>query len=553
SFASCTTDGINRIRLEGEGGDDAMRPDARVPTQFAFASNGGPGDDVLGDLRTGSAARAVLDGGPGKDQLRGGAGQDELLGGPDADRLAGDAGNDVLEPDPASGMPAAAYAGDVLSGGAGIDTVAYTSRVEFMRLSLDAAANDGAEGEGDDVDSDDGVENLQPSSGGNRIVLDDKANVVIANDTDWPGPTGDDVVFGRGGADQISAGDGDDVIAGGAGDDLLMNSGGSDSLIGGPGDDRLFSLHDDPDDRRAAAAEAGTAVHAIFYPGPGRDSMLAGGQDDRALMFDGEVDNISCNEGDVPDDDRIVADGADSVTGCATTEYIKTGRVGVVFGLLTFQAVAGQANRLAVQQVSDSTYRVKDALPVQPGRNCTALSATEVQCGTVMALGIRTGDRDDTVALTGGRPSGIFGGPGNDTLTGGAGPDRLDGGAGGDVIAGGAGTDTATYADRTLGVTVDLDGVRDDGNRLDGSTAGTRDDVQPDVENLTGGAGPDVLRAPRADGVANVLAGNAGDDRLATRDGTGTVDRLFCGLGSDRFDRDPSDAISGCETAGTLP
>ena len=36
-------------------------------------------------------------------------------------------------------------------------------------------------------------------------------------------------------------------------------------------------------------------------------------------------------------------------------------------------------------------------------------------------------------------------------------------------------------------------------------------------------------------------------------DGTGGVDTVFCGLGGDLFDADPSDSTFGCETATPLP
>ena len=68
------------------------------------------------------------------------------------------------------------------------------------------------------------------------------------------------------------------------------------------------------------------------------------------------------------------------------------------------------------------------------------------------------------------------------TLDGGPGDDLLDGAGGADVLEGGAGLDTADYSARTAAVTVDNDGVNDDG------ASNERDDVRPSVERVLGAA-----------------------------------------------------------------
>jgi Ca2+-binding RTX toxin-like protein len=146
----------------------------------------------------------------------------------------------------------------------------------------------------------------------------------------------------------------------------------------------------------------------------------------------------------------------------------------------------------------------------------------------------------------------VIGGGGNDvlrgndlanTLTGGGGNDLLDGGFGPDVLIGGAGTDTADYGARTAGVTVFVgNGIADDGE------AGEADDVQASVENVTAGAGNDVLVGSTG---KNTLRGGAGNDTLQGDDGIDMLygddgddvldggagaDRLYGGLGSDVLD-----------------
>jgi Ca2+-binding RTX toxin-like protein len=94
---------------------------------------------------------------------------------------------------------------------------------------------------------------------------------------------------------------------------------------------------------------------------------------------------------------------------------------------------------------------------------------------------------------------------GSNALSGGAGDDLLSGGAGDDALDGGIGTDTATYADATGRVTVDLalTGAQNTGN------AGL--DTLTSVENLVGSSFDDILRGNTG---SNVLNGGAGHDLL---------------------------------------
>ena len=135
--------------------------------------------------------------------------------------------------------------------------------------------------------------------------------------------------------------------------------------------------------------------------------------------------------------------------------------------------------------------------------------------------GARDNVRTDVENLTGGGGDDLLrGGVGDNRLTGGAGNDILDGGDGGDTMFGGSGTDRVTYATRAAGVTVDIDAVADDGSASDAGAGGGRDNVRGDVENLSGGSGPDSLTGG---GAANTLDGGAGPDTLFGGGGTDTV------------------------------
>jgi hypothetical protein len=140
------------------------------------------------------------------------------------------------------------------------------------------------------------------------------------------------------------------------------------------------------------------------------------------------------------------------------------------------------------------------------------------------------------------------GGSGNDTLDGQDGNDRFIGGPGGDTIR-----DTSTqetvdlveffsmpgYPDdwRTQGVTVTMDGVRNDGSAQDTMTPGDggfKDDIEPTItsvagsefgDRLTGGPGPNSISgfggADTITGLGGVdtMHGHAGNDTLNARDG----------------------------------
>jgi Ca2+-binding RTX toxin-like protein len=119
----------------------------------------------------------------------------------------------------------------------------------------------------------------------------------------------------------------------------------------------------------------------------------------------------------------------------------------------------------------------------------------------------------------------LIGGSGADMLTGSAGNNSLNGGSGADVLNGLGGSDSVTYATRATGVTVDIDGVADDGNAADGP-AGARDNVKTDIENLVGGNGADTLTGNEQ---VNNLTGGLGADILR---GLGGNDRLFANDGA---------------------
>ena len=116
---------------------------------------------------------------------------------------------------------------------------------------------------------------------------------------------------------------------------------------------------------------------------------------------------------------------------------------------------------------------------------------------------------------------------GNDRLSGLGGADTFDEGptaSGADTISGGSGTDRVRYDERTAaGVRVTLDGAADDGQ------AGEGDNVQPDVENISGTRFADTLVGSE---LANSILGLGGNDAINPLAGS---DRVFGGDGDDRI------------------
>jgi Ca2+-binding RTX toxin-like protein len=172
----------------------------------------------------------------------------------------------------------------------------------------------------------------------------------------------------------------------------------------------------------------------------------------------------------------------------------------------------------------------------ESGENDDVTSEMEIVKGGTAGDTLTGGSGDDTLNGGGGDDT-LYGGPGVDVLNGEAGNDTLLGGAsadGADTLDGGAGTDLASYAARSGGVTITLDGVAGSGAANEG------DKVMPSVENALGGSGNDTIAGST---LANVLDGGPGGDTLLGGAGNDTLrggagaNSLFGEDGDDRFDQ----------------
>jgi len=442
---------------------------------------GGQGDDVLNGALT--ARRIVASGGDGNDTLTSST---------ENDTLKGDGGNDTL-----TGGAGA----DDLDGGTGTDTASYATAAAGVTADLSNAANNTGDAAGDVYTS---IENLTGSNNADILTGDSGANVLNGGtgDDTLNGQAGDDTLNGGAGSDTASfataasgvtvdltagtaTGDGSDTLtgienvtgsaqgdtltgdgnantlSGGAGDDTLDGRGGNDALDGGAGTDT------------ASFGNAASAITADLTvgtaTGDGTDTLtgienLTGSAQNDALTGDANANTLTGGNGDDTLDGRAGNDQLDGGAGSDTASFANAGS-GVTVDLLAGMAI---------------------------------------------------GDGFDTLTgienVTGSAHADVLLGDGNaNVLTGGAGDDTLEGRAGNDSLIGGTGNDTASYANASASVTVNLSA---------GTASGDGTDTLSGIENVIGSANADTITG---DTGANVLTGGAGNDTLDGRAGDDTL------------------------------
>ncbi|ACB97247.1 proprotein convertase P-domain-containing protein [Beijerinckia indica] len=438
----------------------------------------------------------------------------------------------------------AVYIGDeagsnILVGGAGVDTVSYSSASAGVTVNLGVTTAQATRSTGTDTLL--GFENLTGSAY-NDVLTGNGGNNVIdggaGNDTIDGGP-GNDTLIGGAGIDTVSyasatsgvtvslalttaqatggagtdtlsgfenltgsayndvlTGDsGDNVIDGGAGNDLIDGGLGNDTLIGGAGIDTLTYASATSGvtvslalTTAQATGGAGTDTLSGFenLTGSAYNDVLTGSGGDNVI--DGGAGN-DLIDGGLGNDTLIGGAGVDTVTYVSATSGVT-----VSLALTTAQATGGAGT--------------------------DTLSGFENLTGSAYS-DVLTGDGGDNVIDGGAGNDTLYGGAGNDTLIGGAGNDKLQGGAGDDTLDGGAGTDAASYTQALAGVTVSL-AVSGPQN-----TIGAGTDTLLNIENLTGSIYDDVLTG---DAGNNVIDGNAGNDLI---DGGLGNDTLIGGSGTD--------------------
>jgi hypothetical protein len=184
---------------------------------------------------------------------------------------------------------------------------------------------------------------------------------------------------------------------------------------------------------------------------------------------------------------------------------------------------------------------------------------------TAAVVHLHGGPGDDRIIARAAEDT-IVPGPGRDTVRSGRGYDFISGGPtedGPDSFDGGRQGATISYAGRESPVSVELDGIANDGaagegddvSRTFGATGGSAADklIGDRHRNyLFGGADSDRLRGRSG---ADAVVGEAGSDRLLAGPGpdyvldrgTAGVDTIDCGPGRDLYEADLRDEVTRCE------
>ena len=431
-------------------------------------------------------------------------------GGTNNDTLDGQGGNDLLT---------VGIGNHSLTGGSGVDTVAFTENGGAEpNLAVSLALQGVAQATGAGNWTLNGIENLSGGLGNDGLIGDGGSNVLAGytgNDT-LAGGAGNDVLYSdgviltdnrpTGGSGPITtfadatqwdatAVDGNDLLEGGLGDDQLWGGGGIDTASyaratgavvvnlasgassGADGNDTLVSIENvigsGLDDTLTGNEQANQ-----IEGGDGADFVRAGGGNDVVSGGNGN-DILKGQDGDDLIDggagiDRAGYYQADSALGGVTVSLQLQG---------TAQNVGSQGwdTLVGIENVFGTPFA--DSLTGDNGNNWLSGSEATIDVGNVSASN-------------------------NDFLDGQGGNDLLTVGIGNHTVIGGTGNDTLWFSENGFpetGIAVSL--------VLQGAaqTTGNGSWTLTGIENLTGGVANDTLTG---DGNVNVLGGGAGSDTL---------------------------------------
>ena len=513
-------------RIEGGGGNDTLRggvgadvldggtgtdtvdySDTSDPVvltlagaTFAQAIVGGIADDTVRNVEAAT-------GGSGNDMLAGSAAVETLNGGGGNDRLRGGGGNDILE------------------GGIGIDTADYSDKTVAVVATLNGATA------------------ATVSVGG---VAED----TLTNIEGIAGGTAADTLTGDTLANQLDGQGGNDALNGAGGDDLLIGGIGTDTLDGGTGTDTASFA-----DKTASVVVTlnGATAATATVGGVAEDTLrnienLIGGSGDDTLTGDTLANRFSGGAGNDVLDGGAGIDTADYsdrtapvvvTLAAATNATVTIGAVAEdtlrnienIIGGAGHDTLAGDsAVNLLSGGLGDDTLSGGAGIDTLDGG---AGSDTVTFAGATSPVVLTLAGANQAQATVGGSANdfviaveNIIGGNGNDTLTGdaagnalsgSAGNDTLTGLAGSDTLDGGAGSDTAVFSEKTLAVSVILNGASLALVRV----GGLAEDMLRNVENVIAGSGNDTLTG---DAQANLLAGRVGADTINGGAGLDTAD-----------------------------
>jgi len=268
-------------------------------------------------------------------------------------------------------------------------------------------------------------------------------------DDNYVGDDTDETVFGLGGDDTLVGGNGSDTLYGGDGDDILRpgSSHDTDIAYGGAGNDYI-----------ANASQA--------YGGTG---------DDRYDLGNGRFSPV-----------EYADEGNDSIFTISTNfSLVGYANIENLFLAWTFTQSYFASYLPSIGQDFFGTwpgsYFGTSSNLTATGNALNNILVTDAGADSLYGL-----DGDDQLFGEFGADR-LEGGNGNDALHGGASNDTLIGGAGDDILYGDSGLDTASYADASSAVTIDLRIIGPQNLGAQGS------DTLVKIENLVGSTYGDVL------------------------------------------------------------
>jgi serralysin len=465
-------------------------------------ATGGNGDDDL----IGNVVANILNGGLGKDQMKGGRGDDTyyvdnigdtvievidegasdlvysslvsyvltdnvenltlineggqgignelsniIIGNNLGNSLLGRAGDDFLYAQEGDDSLSGGIGADFLDGGSGIDTASYT--LSFAGVVVDLSTNQasGGEADGDRFVS---IENLLGSYHFDSLTGDNQSNLISGLD-------GNDTLNGLGGDDRLVGGSGFDLLNGGEGADTASYNNALASIIANLSNSQ---------------ANTGDALGDVFISienleGSRYDDFLFGNSDNNHLWG---------------------GSGSDYLDGLGGYDILEGEWGDDIYRVDNFTTVIIEGLNQGVDLVNAS---VDHALAINVD-NLNLLEGTLAFNGTGNDLDNIINGNSANNFLNGGAGSDFLNGYfGTDTLIGGDGDDWLFGGKGNDTLTGGSGNDTFVYRD-----------ITDAGDMIIDFTVGSDKIVLTDVLRKAGYAGSN----PIGDGYLSIRQVNAG-------------------------------------------
>lgn len=253
----------------------------------------------INDTITLGAGENYADGGLGDDTITGSIGNDLLLGGSGNDEIDGGRGSDYIE---------GGFGKDKLYGGKFADSK-YVSGYwlgnqyiyGYYEYTVDHSTNlIYGEGGDDYIEGGYGADMLDGGDGADRINGGDYSyydDVIYDHD----------VIYGRGGDDDLSGKAGNDVIYGGLGDDEIYGGSGADTLYGEEGNDSIYSYgyYSSDDDNTVDYLFGGTGDDYLVI---GTGDKADGGVGNDKIIFNAPNTAVAVTTAEI-----IAGEGADQI------------------------------------------------------------------------------------------------------------------------------------------------------------------------------------------------------------------------------------------------